>query len=132
FSADGRVLLAVAGGAAVAGWPGSDTPQRRGLDGHTGGGAGGAPRPPAPRPPSPPPRRGGGGGGGGAPPARAGPAPPPPAGGGGVQPGRVRAGDRGPRRRNPGVGCRVRGPARPDRFGRSARPGLALAVRAGG
>src|SRR5262249_20525783 len=29
FSADGRVLLAVANGAAVAGWPVSDTPERR-------------------------------------------------------------------------------------------------------
>jgi serine/threonine protein kinase/WD40 repeat protein/tetratricopeptide (TPR) repeat protein len=37
FSADGRVLLAVANGAAVAGWPVSDTPERRLLDGHTGG-----------------------------------------------------------------------------------------------
>jgi WD40 repeat protein/tetratricopeptide (TPR) repeat protein len=37
FSADGRVLLAVADGAAVAGWPASDTPERRVLDGHTGG-----------------------------------------------------------------------------------------------
>jgi serine/threonine protein kinase/WD40 repeat protein/tetratricopeptide (TPR) repeat protein len=37
FSADGRVLLAVANGAAVAGWPVSDTPERRVLDGHTGG-----------------------------------------------------------------------------------------------
>jgi serine/threonine protein kinase/WD40 repeat protein/tetratricopeptide (TPR) repeat protein len=34
FSADGRVLLAVANGAPVAGWPVSDTPQRRVLDGH--------------------------------------------------------------------------------------------------
>jgi serine/threonine protein kinase/WD40 repeat protein len=37
FSADGRVLLAVAGKAAVAGWPVSDTPERRVLDGHTAG-----------------------------------------------------------------------------------------------
>jgi serine/threonine protein kinase/WD40 repeat protein/tetratricopeptide (TPR) repeat protein len=37
FSADGRVLLAVAEGAAVAGWPVSDTPERRVLDGHTAG-----------------------------------------------------------------------------------------------
>jgi serine/threonine protein kinase/WD40 repeat protein/tetratricopeptide (TPR) repeat protein len=37
FSADGRVLLAVANGTPVAGWPVSDTPERRVLDGHTGG-----------------------------------------------------------------------------------------------
>src|SRR5262249_38416229 len=37
FSADGRVLLAVANGAAMAGWPVSDTPERRVLDGHTSG-----------------------------------------------------------------------------------------------
>jgi WD40 repeat protein len=37
FSADGRVLLAVVNGAAVAGWPVSETPERRVLDGHTGG-----------------------------------------------------------------------------------------------
>jgi serine/threonine protein kinase/WD40 repeat protein/tetratricopeptide (TPR) repeat protein len=37
FSADGRVLLAVANGTAVAGWPVSDTPERRVLDGHTSG-----------------------------------------------------------------------------------------------
>jgi serine/threonine protein kinase/WD40 repeat protein len=37
FSADGRILLAVAKGTAVAGWPVSDTPERRVLDGHTGG-----------------------------------------------------------------------------------------------
>src|SRR5262249_40610261 len=37
FSADGRGLLAVANGTPVAGWPVSDTPERRVLDGHTGG-----------------------------------------------------------------------------------------------
>jgi serine/threonine protein kinase/WD40 repeat protein/tetratricopeptide (TPR) repeat protein len=37
FSADGRILLAVVKGTAVAGWPVSDTPERRVLDGHTGG-----------------------------------------------------------------------------------------------
>jgi serine/threonine protein kinase/WD40 repeat protein/tetratricopeptide (TPR) repeat protein len=37
FSADERVLLAVANGTPVAGWPVSDTPERRVLDGHTGG-----------------------------------------------------------------------------------------------
>src|SRR5262249_46697736 len=37
FSADGQVLLAVVDGAAVAGWPVSDTPERRVLDSHTGG-----------------------------------------------------------------------------------------------
>jgi WD40 repeat protein/tetratricopeptide (TPR) repeat protein len=37
FSADGRVLLAVANGAAVAGWPVQDTPERRVFDGHTSG-----------------------------------------------------------------------------------------------
>jgi serine/threonine protein kinase/WD40 repeat protein/tetratricopeptide (TPR) repeat protein len=37
FSADGRVLLAVAKGIRVAGWPVSDTPERRVLDGHTVG-----------------------------------------------------------------------------------------------
>jgi WD40 repeat protein/serine/threonine protein kinase/tetratricopeptide (TPR) repeat protein len=37
FSADGRVLLAVANGTAVAGWPVRDTPERRVLDGHTSG-----------------------------------------------------------------------------------------------
>jgi serine/threonine protein kinase/WD40 repeat protein len=37
FSADGRVLLAVANGTALVGWPVSDTPERRLLDGHTGG-----------------------------------------------------------------------------------------------
>src|SRR5262249_29823145 len=37
FSADGRVLLAVAKGTPVAGWPVSDTPERRVLDGHTVG-----------------------------------------------------------------------------------------------
>jgi serine/threonine protein kinase/WD40 repeat protein/tetratricopeptide (TPR) repeat protein len=37
FSADGRVLLAVANGAPVAGWPVSDTPERRVFDGHAQG-----------------------------------------------------------------------------------------------
>jgi serine/threonine protein kinase/WD40 repeat protein len=37
FSADGKVLLAVVNGTPVAGWPVSDTPQRRVLDGHTAG-----------------------------------------------------------------------------------------------
>jgi serine/threonine protein kinase/WD40 repeat protein/tetratricopeptide (TPR) repeat protein len=37
FSADGRVLLAVVNGTPIAGWPVSDTPQRRVLDGHTAG-----------------------------------------------------------------------------------------------
>src|SRR5262249_51104795 len=37
FSADGRVLLAVASGAPVAGWPVSDTPERRVFDGHAQG-----------------------------------------------------------------------------------------------
>jgi serine/threonine protein kinase/WD40 repeat protein/tetratricopeptide (TPR) repeat protein len=37
FSADGRVLLAVVNGTPKAGWPVSDTPQRRVLDGHTAG-----------------------------------------------------------------------------------------------
>ncbi len=37
FSADGRILLAVANGSAVAGWPVSDTLERRVLDGHTAG-----------------------------------------------------------------------------------------------
>jgi serine/threonine protein kinase/WD40 repeat protein/tetratricopeptide (TPR) repeat protein len=37
FSADGKVLLALANGTAVAGWPVSDTPERRVLDGHTVG-----------------------------------------------------------------------------------------------
>ena len=37
FSTDGRVLLAVAKGTPVAGWPVSDTPERRVLDGHKGG-----------------------------------------------------------------------------------------------
>src|SRR5437588_12410334 len=37
FSADGRVLLAVANGTAVAGWRVRDTPERRLLDGHTAG-----------------------------------------------------------------------------------------------
>src|SRR5262245_37681122 len=37
FSADGRVLLAVANGTPVAGWPVSDTPERRVLDAHTSG-----------------------------------------------------------------------------------------------
>jgi serine/threonine protein kinase/WD40 repeat protein len=37
FSADGRVLLAVAKRSPVAGWPVSDTPERRVLVGHTGG-----------------------------------------------------------------------------------------------
>ena len=37
FSADGRVLLAIAKGAPVAGWPVSDTPERRVFDGHTQG-----------------------------------------------------------------------------------------------
>jgi serine/threonine protein kinase/WD40 repeat protein len=37
FSADGRVLLAVANGTPVAGWPVSDTPERRVFDGHAGG-----------------------------------------------------------------------------------------------
>jgi serine/threonine protein kinase/WD40 repeat protein/tetratricopeptide (TPR) repeat protein len=37
FSADGRTLLAVANGAAVAGWPVRDTPERRVLDRHAGG-----------------------------------------------------------------------------------------------
>jgi hypothetical protein len=37
FSTDGRVLLAVAKGISVAGWPVSDTPERQVLDGHTGG-----------------------------------------------------------------------------------------------
>src|SRR5262249_27292457 len=37
FSADGKVLLAVAKGIRVAGWPVSDTPERRELRGHTVG-----------------------------------------------------------------------------------------------
>jgi WD40 repeat protein/tetratricopeptide (TPR) repeat protein len=37
FSADGRVLLAVKNGTPVAGWPVSDTPERRVFDGHTSG-----------------------------------------------------------------------------------------------
>jgi serine/threonine protein kinase/WD40 repeat protein/tetratricopeptide (TPR) repeat protein len=37
FSVDGRILLAVANGTAVAGWPVSDTPERRVLDGHSVG-----------------------------------------------------------------------------------------------
>jgi WD40 repeat protein len=37
FSADGRVLLGVANGNPVAGWPVRDTPERRVLDGHSGG-----------------------------------------------------------------------------------------------
>jgi serine/threonine protein kinase/WD40 repeat protein/tetratricopeptide (TPR) repeat protein len=37
FSADGRALLAVVNGTAVAGWPVCDTPERRVLDGHTKG-----------------------------------------------------------------------------------------------
>jgi WD40 repeat protein/tetratricopeptide (TPR) repeat protein len=37
FSADGRVLLVVANGTPIAGWPVSDTPERRVLDGHTSG-----------------------------------------------------------------------------------------------
>jgi serine/threonine protein kinase/WD40 repeat protein/tetratricopeptide (TPR) repeat protein len=37
FSADGRVLLAVTNGAPVAGWPVSDTPERRLFDGHAQG-----------------------------------------------------------------------------------------------
>jgi serine/threonine protein kinase/WD40 repeat protein/tetratricopeptide (TPR) repeat protein len=37
FSADGRVLLAAVNGAPVAGWPVSETPERRALDGHTAG-----------------------------------------------------------------------------------------------
>ena len=35
FSADGRILLAVVNGKAVAGWELSDTPERRVFDGHT-------------------------------------------------------------------------------------------------
>src|SRR5262249_40859489 len=35
FSADGRILLAVAKGVPVAGWPVDDTPERRMLDGHS-------------------------------------------------------------------------------------------------
>jgi serine/threonine protein kinase/WD40 repeat protein/tetratricopeptide (TPR) repeat protein len=37
FSGDGRTLLAVANGNPVAGWPVSDTPERRVFDGHRGG-----------------------------------------------------------------------------------------------
>src|SRR5262249_41314235 len=37
FSADGRVLLAIANGTPVAGWPVSDTPERRVFDGHAQG-----------------------------------------------------------------------------------------------
>jgi WD40 repeat protein/tetratricopeptide (TPR) repeat protein len=37
FSVDGRILLAVTNGTPVAGWPVSDTPERRVLDGHTSG-----------------------------------------------------------------------------------------------
>jgi serine/threonine protein kinase/WD40 repeat protein len=37
FSADGKVLLAVVKGTPLAGWPVSDTPERRVLDGHTAG-----------------------------------------------------------------------------------------------
>jgi tetratricopeptide (TPR) repeat protein len=37
FSADGRVLLAVVNDRPAAGWPVSDTPERRVLDGHTRG-----------------------------------------------------------------------------------------------
>src|SRR5262249_10284437 len=37
FSADGRALLSVVNGAPVTGWPVCDTPERRLLDGHTGG-----------------------------------------------------------------------------------------------
>jgi serine/threonine protein kinase/WD40 repeat protein/tetratricopeptide (TPR) repeat protein len=37
FSADGRVVLALANGAPVAGWPVSDTPERRVLAGHAQG-----------------------------------------------------------------------------------------------
>jgi len=37
FSADGRVLLAVANGVPMAGWPVSDTPERLLFDGHTQG-----------------------------------------------------------------------------------------------
>jgi serine/threonine protein kinase/WD40 repeat protein/tetratricopeptide (TPR) repeat protein len=37
FSADGRIVLVVSGGVPVAGWPISDTPERRVLDGHTAG-----------------------------------------------------------------------------------------------
>src|SRR5262249_4775032 len=35
FSADGRILLGVVNGKAVAGWAVSDTPERRVFDGHT-------------------------------------------------------------------------------------------------
>jgi WD40 repeat protein len=37
FSADGRVLLALVNGTPTAGWPVSDTPERRLFDGHTRG-----------------------------------------------------------------------------------------------
>src|SRR5262249_24334805 len=37
YGHDGRVLLAVANGAPVAGWPVSDTPERRRFDGHAQG-----------------------------------------------------------------------------------------------
>jgi serine/threonine protein kinase/WD40 repeat protein/tetratricopeptide (TPR) repeat protein len=37
FSSDGQVLLALARGTPVAGWPVRDTPERRVLDGHTSG-----------------------------------------------------------------------------------------------
>jgi WD40 repeat protein/tetratricopeptide (TPR) repeat protein len=37
FSADGRTLLAVVNGTPAAGWPVSDTPERRQLNGHTQG-----------------------------------------------------------------------------------------------
>jgi WD40 repeat protein/serine/threonine protein kinase len=37
FSADGRILLATVKGAPAAGWPVSDTPERRVLDGHVQG-----------------------------------------------------------------------------------------------
>jgi serine/threonine protein kinase/WD40 repeat protein len=45
FSADGRILLALVNGTAVAGWHVSDTPERRVFDGHTKGVPGVAFRP---------------------------------------------------------------------------------------